>query len=252
MKKLICLILSLILCHFCISCSSPSQFSPHLNTVFMSYPNNQAISFAQFKVISVSDKIFYVKSTDDEYHAYVCAKAEVVEDFYEKLNEGETVYIPLYFGTDIDAVDTSEISEWLFELDYILCHLTVAEDIFHLNEYETGELYKFNSLGANFEFYDVIPISNGKVALDKLNSLAWVKDNMFYDYSIICGFTDFIDNGMSVQEVSGNLRLLGYYYNVLNAIDLLEETDNELRVLSILEELKININKSLEELNKEV
>ncbi len=70
-----------------------------------------------------------------------------------------------------------------------------------------GEYVLSNTIqSCPLDFYFIIPVNNDTVDLKSLYSWLEVRMENFYSYSLMYDYTKYINDGMTLEEVSKNLR----------------------------------------------
>lgn len=199
---------------------------------------DERYSFANLTVNSVMSDLFYSQSATQEAGLgwshltvttshYVVLECIVEEDFYERIDEGTIVYLPIMldfttydFHQDDepvkDEVPDETYQEFVFEESsireffcegqrFIACFREEGAPRLKLSQ--TDEQYDFSHLTIDILLDDLIPISESKVNFSGLYQFLSNQGYRYSDYSERCeDYTDYITNGMTIEEVSENLR----------------------------------------------
>ncbi len=207
MKKLICIILSLILSIFCVSCTPEippiiDRFSMYFYEYFSKTGEE---SFAQLKITDILDVSYY----DSSKREYTVAECEVIEDYYGILKAGDKVNIPV--SLEYYKVRTEKykdiIDSLLFECDCVIAYFSNLAYYDLADESGRDKLQISNSTCRMDGFY-IIPIMENKVNLEAIPFIEDLRESG-YSYEggwLISDFTDYIDQGMTLETVAQNLK----------------------------------------------
>ena len=204
---------------------------------------DERYSFANLTVKSVHSELYYAEvgttenglgwwhQTNTTSH-YIVLECTVEEDFYGRIESGTTVYLPIELDSttyeirhdwespvkDKDPDEVRQVSyyeelairEFFCEGQrYIACFR--EEDAPRLKSSQTDEQCDFSHLALNIFLpsYELIPISESKVDFSGLYSFLSDQGYRCCEYSERCeDYTDYIYNGMTIEDVSENLRAL--------------------------------------------
>ena len=176
------------------------------NTIERLYSYGEDASLVFLKIVSVSADLYRVNAGDEYFWMYECV---VVEDVYGHLEAGTAIYVPVsMFAIDADAF--SEVKDLFVKDTIVLAHFWQRwDDVAFMNRLPSCDRCFFNPCASRcgLAVYEFVPFKNNKVALNDLN--AWLDKNMsekglsYKDYE---NYTDYIEDGMTLDEVTENLR----------------------------------------------
>lgn len=188
----------------------------------------QSRSFANVKVLEVDESLYldYLEH-NGKYDTYCIIKGEVIDDFYNVLDEGSIIYIPfqINYGDELNF-ELQTLTEWFFKQDSLCVYLNIASTSSSLTVYKssfqlinenTNEVLNMNVpiYGVHLGYNNLIPIYSGKVDFDIINSitldtpydLPYVnrKGKHYYRHDY---YEEYIQPGMEADVLFENLRRL--------------------------------------------
>ena len=191
------------------STGAPMKY-PHIFTIYGAYENH---FFANVKVLKIEESLYVNKENVDR--KYLVVKCEVVEDFYNVLENKQIVYIPFKL---YDAnFDINSLKEWLLTLESLCVYSSIDNSYGELDFSFTNNLISEKdgkSLKVNipiestsFDIHNTIPLFEGKVDVDTIRNLS---DGHFCGSWLLHLFVDnqYIKQGMDKDTLFENLRSL--------------------------------------------
>lgn len=173
------------------------------------YANLEDASFAQLNVISISDKIYCFPERAEA--KYILLECSVEKDFYDKIKNGSTVFLPISLNiTKNSYYEQQAISDFFEELDHIVVYFIKEQRYNGMIDIDTNEIITFPYISSpiGLALLDVIPIYNNQVRFSKLSSLLDAYHVSLLQYEHLEKYTDYIDEGMTIEEISQNLTNL--------------------------------------------
>lgn len=170
--------------------------------------NPKHTSFAKMKIIEICEDIYC--SWIDKSELYIVIECLVEEDFYGKLSAGTTVFIPVSLNKGKNAyLDETATRNLFSEGDTIFAYFWEANES-ELISCQSNEEFSFSYLASSCGLFpfDIILISDNKVDLNRLCTFLDNQEVSYLSYKSFYGFTDYIDNGMTADELSENLKYL--------------------------------------------
>ncbi len=170
--------------------------------------NPKHTSFAKMKIIEVFDDMYC--SLIDKSEHYIVIECLVEDDFYGKLSAGTTVFIPVILNKGKNAYLDEIATKNLFsEGDIIFAYFWEANES-ELISCQSNDKLSFSYLASSCGLFpfDIILISDNKVDLNLICTFLDNQEVSYLSYKSFYGFTDYIDNGMTVDELSENLKYL--------------------------------------------
>ena len=174
--------------------------------IYELYSNSDDASFAKISVKSIDENI-YCALTNKSSH-YIMLECLIEEDFYGKLESGTIIYLPVALNKPADSYyDYSIIKEWFESNEYILSYFCAADERFELKDLNTDKKYEWTDrfYACGLDSLSIIPIRNNKVDLSALYSLT---DGVGHSHDLHSEYVNYIDNGMTLEDVSENLKKL--------------------------------------------
>lgn len=192
------------------------------------YYADQASGFVNAKVLEV-DKSLYLEYLEHngKYDTYCIVKCEVIEDFYNALDEGSIIYIPFQINSGDELnFELQTLTEWFYKQDSLCVYLHIASTSSSLSFYKssfqlisknTNEVFNVDIpiYGVHLGYNNLIPIYSGKVDFDIINSitldtpydLPYVnrKGKHYYRHDY---YEEYIQPGMEADVLFENLRRL--------------------------------------------
>lgn len=192
------------------------------------YYSDQSSGFVNAKVLEV-DKSLYLEYLEHngKYDTYCIVKCEVIEDFYNVLDEGSIIYIPFQINIGDELYfELQTLTEWFFKQDSLCVYLNIASTSSSLSFYKssfqlisknTNEVFNVDIpiYGAYIGYNNLIPIFDGKVDFDSINSITLdsqyhlpyvIHDGKYY-YKYYY-YEEYIQPGMEADVLFVNLRRL--------------------------------------------
>lgn len=173
------------------------------------YANLEDASFAQLNVISISDKIYCFPERAEA--KYILLECSVEKDFYDKIGNGSTVFLPISLNiTKNSYYEQQVISDFFEELDHIVVYFIKEQRYNGMIDTDTNEIITFPYISSpiGLALLDVIPIYNNQVRFSKLSSLLNAYHVSLLQYEHLEEYTNYIDEGMTIEEISQNLTNL--------------------------------------------
>lgn len=173
------------------------------------YANLEDASFAQLNVISISDKIYCFPERAEA--KYILLECSVEKDFYDKIENGSTVFLPISLNiTKNSYYEQQAISDFFEELDHIVVYFIKEQRYNGMIDIDTNEIITFPYISSpiGLALLDVIPIYNNQVRFSKLSSLLDAYHVSLLQYEHLEKYTDYIDEGMTIEEILQNLTNL--------------------------------------------
>lgn len=174
------------------------------DTVERLYMRGESNVFLKLKVNRIYDGLYTGGEYSDElYSGVTCVLLEcsVVEDYYNLLSNDEIVTIPIYLSTFYNEED---IKAFVSKCDYLCVYgSTICAPILS-GEGEEVEVTNPISV-TSLDNYSVVPIINGKVDLDALDSL--LSGSTYLKHNRIEHFDQMIVNGMNEEELAESIGI---------------------------------------------
>lgn len=210
MKKIIIIFFSTLMTFALAACSTEDDNGNKNEPVSIEqlYCNQTGQSFAKLTVSAIDDNIYYESDFDNSH--FLIIECIVNEDFYGKLESETTIFLPISLNRNSDTYyDEKTVKEWFKENDCIIAYFKAADDRYTLKNIFTDEELNLEErfYACNLRQLDIIPIMNNYVDFNSLYSLVDMDSFGYYHYLYI-RYTIYIDSGMTLEEVSDNIRIL--------------------------------------------
>lgn len=172
------------------------------------------------KVESIEKDIY----KNENGNRYIVANVKVIEDFYEKIANGEK--IKLLVNTS-NFKDITTMKNFLLEQEYIIVYFTGVDYILEspfVNETTNEKLLDTKIYNTYLDNYlSIISINNNKVDLDSIKEVSiYSRDISEYE-----NFATYISNGISLDDVICNLRLFSVKYSNDNKLHITRAFQNK-------------------------
>lgn len=134
----------------------------------------------------------------------VVLECKVLSDFYDKIQNGTTIYVPIRIVATIEST-----LQLIDSYDYFVFYIGRLYDYAEMTamDQETSVLNSVSSY-ARMGMHEVLPIQNGVVSTDTIYALLDNASISYLPVNEIAGYEEFIANGMDLGTIETHFRYL--------------------------------------------